>query len=160
MPSCGFFGNSVLWQRSLANTPTPERFSILMFPKHNRVRLLDEKGKETNFYLSRALVATQAEINEKVIGVNFDDARYHVQLDELTPKPTSKQDELITNWKTERSKRGEKVEITYLELKDGKLQAILTVNSPKDIETFTYTVEDDTVFPEKWEMDRARHLAK
>jgi hypothetical protein len=160
LSACGFFGKSVLWEKNLSSEPAPERFLYLLFPKHGKIKLNDEKGFETAFYLDRALIASQREIDAKVVGVDLEDKNYKVEFDRLTVTPPSERHELIAKWKTERSKRGEKVEINYLQLPDGKLQAILTVNSSKDHETFSYSIVDDNIFPEKWEIDRAKHLAQ
>jgi hypothetical protein len=153
---CGFFGNSTLWKKDLASKPTPDRFSFLMFPK----KLMDEKGQETGILLERAIVATQHEILQKTVGVDFEDKSYKVSLDRLSPQANLEtQNVLIENWKKERLKRGEKVDFVFTQLKDGQIQAVLTISDPKNIEIFTYKIGDGNLSAELWEMDRARHLA-
>jgi hypothetical protein len=158
--SCGFFGKSTVWEKSVSTKDAPEPFSFLMFPKNERVELMDEKGRKTGLFLNRGLVVTQSEIIKRIVGVDFDDKKYSVRLEELTPIPKPETEKvLIENWKIERSKRGEKVDFSYKKMADGKSSVFLVINSPTDIDFFTYTIDGENLIPEKWEMDRSRHMA-
>ena len=157
---CGFFGNSTLWNKDSVSKPTPERFSFLMFPKDNQVKLIDEKGQETGILLERAIVATQRELLQKTVGVDFEDKSYKVLLDRLSPQASVEtQNVLVENWKNERLKRGEKVDFIFTQLTDKQIQVVLIISDPKNIEIYTYKIEDGNLSAELWEMDRAKHLA-